>query len=260
MDFSFFFEPPEDTVKGILTVEALAPLSMASGQPGSYYQSLRTPTPHMLYGMLENALGWHIGSGSSKDAHSRESIMKELQKAAKKVNKSNAKSAWLSQFPQSSESKYFSFLQYHLVFDPPVFEPNLLTYDDLWSQNLRDSGRSFFGGSRHYDERLEGTINLARKRDVEFSDRTGYEDVPEDRLDKIEKGAKIKYTSIRSRFPQYYASPKVREYVVPESSYLFYFRTTPKVFAIIAEAVEDPAAPLYLGSNDGWIHATIEKA
>lgn len=260
MDFSFFFDPPELTAGGLLTIEALAPLSMASGQPGSYYQSMRTPSSSMLYGMLENALGWHIGSGSAKDPHCREAIWKNLQKAAKKTNKSAAKTPWLSKPPEPSESKYFSFLQYHLEFDPPVFEPSMLTYDDLWSQSLRDSGRSFFGGSRHYDERLESTINKVKAKEMEFGDRAGFSDVTEEDLAQLPSGAKVKYNSIRPRFPQYYASPKIREYIVPESPYLFSFRCTGKVFDLITAAAADPAAPLYLGSNDGWVEVKIEKS
>lgn len=261
MDFSFFFDPPELTVGGILTIEALAPLSMASGQPGNYYQSLRSPSPHMLYGMLENALGWHF----AEDV--RKGLFKQLQKDAKKANKRQSKSTWLTAQPEPSNSKYFSFLQYHLEFEPSIFEPDTLTYDDLWSQNLRDSGRSFFGGSRHYDASLENTINRVRNKTIEFGDRTGFEDVKPDSLNNLSDGSKVKYTSIRHLFPQYYASlPTVREYVEPVRSnksigdpdYLFRFNTTQKVLEILVDALENPAAPLYLGSNDGWVHARIE--
>lgn len=263
MDFSFFFEPPTHTVSGTLQIEALAPLSMASGHPGNYFQSLRTPSSHMLYGLLENALGWHFAEDIRRD------IFKQLQKDAKKANKSAAKEAWLTALPETSNSKYFSFLQYHLEFEPGIVEPATLTYDDLWSQHLRDSGRSFFGGSRHYDASLEGTINRVRNKTMEFGDRTGFEDVKPDALDSLPDGAKVKYTSVRHLFPQYYASlPTTREYVEPvrankkvgDPDYEFRFNTTRKVLDMLVEALENPSAPLYLGSNDGWVHAKIEKA
>ena len=57
MDLSFFLEPPEFSVTAVLTVEALAPLSMSAAQPGTYYRSQRAPTNAMLYGLLENAMG-----------------------------------------------------------------------------------------------------------------------------------------------------------------------------------------------------------
>ena len=261
MDFSFFFEPPELTAGAILNIEALAPLSMASGHPGNYYQSLRSPKTHMLYGMLENALGWHFAEDVRKD------LFKKLQKNAKKGHKSHAKSPWLTAQPETSDSKYFSFLHYHLEFEPSIFEPETISYDDLWSQLLRDSGRSFFGGSRHYDASLENTINRVRAKAIEFGDRIGFEDIKPDKLDQLQDGAKVKYTSIRPLFPQYYASlPTVREYVEPvrtnkkdgDPDYLFRINTTQKVLDMIIEALENPAAPLYLGTNDGWVHATIE--
>ncbi len=217
----------------------------------------------MLYGMIENALGWHFAEDVRRE------LYKELQKRAKKVNKKEAKSAWLSALPEASDTKYFSFLRYHLEFEPVIFEPATITYDDLWSQQLRDSGRSFFGGSRHYDASLENTINRVRRKAIEFGDRTGFEDVKPEALDALPDGGKVKYTSIRHLFPQYYASlPTVREYVEPvrtgkkigEPDYLFRFNTTVKVLQLLKNALDDPAAPLYLGSNDGWVNATIETA
>lgn len=264
MDFSFFSEVPEHTVSGTLQIEALAPLSMASGHPGNYYQSLRSPTPFMLYGMLENALGWHFAEDI------RKGLFKQLQKDAKKANKSHAKLPWLSALPETSDSKYFSFLQYHLEFEPSIFEPATLTYDDLWSQHLRDPSKSsFFGGSRHYDASLENTINRVRSKNLEFGDKAEFQKVTPEQLDNLPDGSKVKYTSIRHLFPQYYASlPTVREYVEPvrtnkkndEPDYLFRFNTTQKVLDMLVKAIENPAAPLYLGSNDGWINATIETA
>src|SRR6185437_7012396 len=58
----------------ILTIHALAPLSMVAKMPGKYYRSQAEPTEDMLLGMLENALGWHIA-----ETPRRETI-KELQK------------------------------------------------------------------------------------------------------------------------------------------------------------------------------------
>jgi len=269
MDFSFFSEVPEHTVSGTLQIEALAPLSMASGHPGNYYQSLRSPSPHMLYGMLENALGWHFAEDIRKD------LFKQLQKDAKKANKSHAKQPWLSALPEASDSKYFSFLQYHLEFEPCIFEPATLTYDDLWSQHLRNDGANFMGGSKHYDHKLEPLINLSKSQDtskpinkktkkyppyIEFGESPAIHNrLSLEEALAVERGG-IHFKSVRSAYPQYYSSPKKREYVVPQSSYMFRFNTTQKVLEMLVKALENPAAPLYLGSNDGWIHATIEIA
>lgn len=255
MDFTFFFDPPVHSVHLTLEIDSLSPLSMASGQPGNYYQSLRIPTYHMLYGMLENALGWHFAEDIRKD------IFKAMQKTAKKKFRKDAQwasSDWLNAIPESSGVKYFSFLQFHLTFDGPKQEPRVNTYDDLWAQSLRDSGRSFFGGSRHYDALLENVINRVRKGEIEFGDRSEFKDVSLEELDKLPIDAKINYRAIRSLFPQYYTSlPTIREYIEPEEPYVFDIHTTEAVSAKIIKAIENPEAPLYLGANDGWVEAKI---
>lgn len=255
MDFSFFCSPPIHTTKLRLEIDALSPLSMASGQPGNYYQSLRRPTFHMLYGMLENALGWHFSE------EVRRSIFKDLQKTVKKKLKKDkdwSSSEWLNNFPKPSETKFFSFLQYHLAFENLSQEPLAATHDDLWAQSLKDKGRSFFGGSRHYDVLLETVMNRVRKGEVEFGDRSEFKDFSLEELQSLPDGAKINYRSIRPLFPQYYTSlPTIREYIEPNAPYIFNIQATEAVAEMLVQAIESPAAPLYLGSNDGWIEATI---
>ncbi len=257
IDLSFFHDPPVLDTQLTLKIEALSSLSMANGQPGNYYQSQREPTPHMLYGMLENALGWHFAEDIRKD------IFKELQKAAKKQFKKNpggAASDWLNALPETSGSKFFSFLQYHLAILPLAESVNVDTYDDLWSQALRDSGRSFFGGSRHYDATLENTMNRVKDKEVEFGDLSEFKDVDINKIEELPSGTKVNYRSIRPLFPQYYTSlPTKREYVEPRQPYQYTLTATPQVSDMICEAIADPQAPLYLGSNDGWVNVTVQK-
>lgn len=257
MDFSFYHEPPVLNTQLLLEVEALSSLSMANGQPGNYYQSQRVPTPHMLYGMLENALGWHF----AEDV--RKGIFKELQKVTKKKFRKDlewATSDWLTALPKLSGSKFFSFLQYHLTIQSLTESVEVETYDDLWAQALRDSGRSFFGGSRHYDALLEDVINRAKKKEIEFGDRSEFKDVDIEAITTSPEGAKVNYRSIRPLFPQYYTSlPTIREYVDPKQSYSYTLTTTQLVHRILIEAIENPEAPLYLGTNDGWVHVTIKE-
>ena len=257
MDFSFYQEPPVLDTQLLLEVEALSSLSMANGQPGNYYQSQRAPTTHMLYGMLENALGWHFAEDVRKE------IFKELQKVTKKKFRKDpewAISDWLTALPELSGSKFFSFLQYHLTILPLNESIDVETYDDLWSQALRDSGRSFFGGSRHYDASLESIINRVRRKEIEFGDRSEFKDVAIEAINELPEGLKVNYRSIRPMFPQYYTSlPTTREYVNPQQPYCYTLSTTQQVKTILQAAIEDPEAPLYLGTNDGWVHLTLEE-
>lgn len=255
IDLQFFLEPPELTVKGVLTIEALAPLSMVAAQPGKYYRSQPTPTNNMLYGLIENALGWHLHEDLRKKAI--DALKKRLKKEFKK-NTDWSNSNWIVAKPERSEVGYLSLLQYHLKFTDTIFQPAVITYDDLWSQQLRDMGRSFFGGSKHYDVSLSELINREKQQRIEFGDRAEFQDYPEGELDNLPDGSKIKYKSIRSRFPQYYVSPTVREYVIPSSSYLIGLDTTPTVSKLLSLAFKDPAGPLYLGSNDGWVEVNYD--
>jgi CRISPR-associated protein Cas5 len=61
-DLNFLLEEPDFSTKAKLTIDALAPLSMVTSMPGKYYRSQPEPTDEMLYGLLENALGWHIST------------------------------------------------------------------------------------------------------------------------------------------------------------------------------------------------------
>lgn len=256
IDLQFFLEPPELPVKGLLTIDALAPLSMVAAQPGKYYRSQPHPTNHMLYGLLENALGWHLHDDLRKQTMDglKKRLKKELRKNADWIN-----SEWVAAKPETSEVGYISLLQYHLKFSDTLLQPAVSSYDDLWSQQLRDTGRSFFGGSKHYDASLSDLLNREKQGLIEFGDRAEFQNYSEGELDKLPDGSKIKYTAIRSKFPQYYVSPTVREYVIPSRPYLIGLDTTETLSKLLHCAFEDPAGPLYLGSNDGWVEVNYQE-
>ena len=149
IDLQFFLEPPDLTTKALLQIEALAPLSMVAAQPGSYYRSQPAPTEFMLHGMLENALGWHLHETVRKQT--MDGLKKRIKKQSKRL-KTWADSPWMVDKPVGSPDVGFvSLLQYHVHFTGLAEPVPVYSYDDLWSQHLRDTGRSFFGGSRHYD-------------------------------------------------------------------------------------------------------------
>lgn len=260
IDLSFFTEPPELEQRLTLEIAALAPLSMVSAQPGSYFRSEISPTVDMIHGLLENALGWHF------EDKTRRLIFKALQKAAKKKhskNKSYKNSDWLIGKPMESGSGYFSLLQYHLSLEEVKVDMQPLSYDDLWSMHLRTKGDSFIGGSRSYDNSLEGLISLSRKKlrgeddkdlppAITFGDKKGFVNLSLKELQQITEG-KIKTTSLKPYFPHYYVSPKVRGYVIPKYNYVYKATCSRKLANLIAHAIKYPEGPLYLGSNDGWV-------
>lgn len=132
VDLGFLLQPPDFSTNAILTIEALAPLSVVPAMPGEFYCSQLEPTKEMLYGMLENILGWHF----SKEE--RKSIQKTLQKRFGKLN--------------SSQTDFVSILQVHLRF-AGAFLPNAQYYYDFGSFHLKHQDKRHISGSRNHDHR-----------------------------------------------------------------------------------------------------------
>ena len=256
MDLSFFLEPPAHDTAAILTIEALAPLSMSTAQPGTYYRSQRAPTEAMLYGLLENALGIHLPAGE------RKKTLKRLRKAAKKKlgrGHELKETPWIKgRSDAESGSGFVSLLQHHLTFGTSYL-PEVTSFDDLWGRHTHGKGTSFPGGSRHHDARLISLVNRSSKGDIAFGDRAGYKIREPDKLaEPVPSGAKVHVNAIRPQFPQYYSSPTPREYVIPERPYRYRLQTNEALAQQIQSALQDPAGALYLGNSDGWVDADLE--
>lgn len=278
LDLSFYLEPPELTVSGKLEITPLAPLSMVSAQPGTYFRTELTPPVQMVYGLLENALGWHFPVNNSKDGNqlgpTRGEILKGLTKHAKKLHGKNEAfkgSDWLSGKPATAaKSKFFSLLQYHLTLGKSEIPSDLMTYDDLWSMHLRDRGMNYIGGSRIYDHRLEDLITKLRSSSAEFK-KMETKDAKERAAEKYELGdrkefvripleelvttdeRKINAGSLGGRYPMYYVSPKKRGFVVTDKTYYLPVRTTNKLADLLERSLTNPVAPTYLGTSEGWV-------
>jgi CRISPR-associated protein Cas5 len=260
LDFTFFLEPPVLTHEAVLTVEALAPLSMVAAQPGSYFRSQPAPTNQMLYGMLENALGWHLENQRKAEPLDRKRLIQALRKKIpRETKKSDAwrESLWLTEQPPRSSNAFFSLLRYHLRFTLRHV-PEVTHYDDLWTRLAR-RGDDFIGGSRNYDHRLEPLIGMLRQKKAKLSSKgsakiRNADDIPA----QFEPGVTVYQGALKSAFPEYYYSPTPREYVCPKGVYRFRVQTTPTLANLLRGSVAAPASPLYLGSNDGWVEAHWE--
>lgn len=256
IDLKFFLEPPELSEKGKIVIEALSPLSMTTTQPGTYYRSQSSPTVNMIYGMIENALGWHFGP---KD---RTMLLKELRIAAKKkLDRSDSlkNTEWITgKEDDESGVGFMSILQHHLKFVGPHIEPETMHFDDLWARHVRGSGATFPGGSRNYDVSLERIINMEKQKLISFGDSAKHNIRDQKKLKGVSEDDKVHLNAIRPHFPQFYTSPTPREYVLPKGSYVFSVKTTESLKEKIRAALENPVSPIYLGTNDGWVEASWE--
>ncbi len=235
LDLSMLRAAPDFSSRAFLSVDALAPLSMVAKMPGKYYRSQPEPTDGMLLAMLENALGWHI-STKERDALLRVLAHRHQQTA------------------QRSGVGFGSILQWHVQIVAREI-PDSMHYDDLWAQHLR--GSSFPDGSRNYDSAMIPLMNAKRRGDITTGDTADARREPE-LLHDFQKGDKINIALLRPHFPQYYASPTPREYIVPDKAFRFTVATSPALMPLLEAAIANPAAPLYLGSNDGWVDAAWE--
>jgi CRISPR-associated protein Cas5 len=278
IDLSYYLEPPVLTVSGTIEVLPLAPLSMVSAQPGTYFRTELVPPVQMVYGLIENALGWHLPVNKSKEGIQtgpiRSDVLKGLAKRAKKLHGKKQQykgSDWLSGKPaETSKSKYFSLLQYHLQIDRAEVPTDLMTYDDLWSMHLRDRGMNFIGGSRIYDHRLEDLITNLRTSAAKFKamdnkeaksradekyevgDRKEFVRIPIEELTTTDE-RKINAGSLGDRYPMYYVSPKKRGFVVTHQPYCMNVQTTKTVSKLLTQKLNEPTAPTYLGTSEGWV-------
>ena len=234
-DLSLLLDEPDFSIRAVLEIEALAPLSMVAKMPGKYYRSQPKPTDHMLWGMLENALGWHISDAERKQ------LFAKLKKQHKLKDVSG------------SGVGYQSLLQWHVRFGLVVVPP-LMHYDDLWIRHARDRGKPFIGGSRNYDAQIIPFMNFSGSEEnkIRFSD-SAKADKSSDAINSTEIDREIHYNTVGKFFPQYYQSPTPREYVEPQSPYMVVVETSDAMMQLLHDAVDNPAAPLYLGSNDGWV-------
>ena len=258
IDLSFFLEPPDFDTTAVLTIEALAPLSMTATQPGTYYRSQPAPTEAMLYGLLENALGWHFPKKV------RSNVLKELRSEAKSElgrGHPRKKEPWITGDDDvESGSGFASLLQHHLEFKMSAL-PDTMHFDDLWARHVHRKD-DYEGGSRANDYRVEALYNQLKDDESEasFVSSKGAADIsePDKLLGELPSDVSIRQEELKPFFPFYYTSPTPREYVIPEGPYRYRARTTDTLAAQIEDALDDPAAPLYLGNNDGWVEAEWE--
>lgn len=230
-DLSILFQKPEKDKQVILTIEPLAPLSIVSTLPGSYYKSLDKPTKANLCGMFENVMGWHIGQ---KD---RSKIFKKMKQVYKKAYR-------VTDFEvETSAVGYTSLLGHLFEVELPVCPVPACRYEDIWKQQLYRDGYAHPNGTPNLDYKL-----IRLKENLEKKDNGT---VTNDAIGKFFKEHK-------SKFPMYYTSPRKREFIVLEGNYQFKLSMSSHLFEALSQSIiENNIA--YLGTNEGWVNLKLEE-
>ncbi len=245
IDLSILNQRPEKDMQVILSIDPLAPLSIVSTFPGSYYKSQNVPTKANLCGIFENVMGWHLGKKE------RSAIHKETKKFYKKKFKIN-------EIEKTQSAVGYTSLIGHL-FDielPHFYPPIDCRYDDLWTQQMK-----------HNDKRhMDGTANLSWQviQDKSWLKKELKAIDDNDKFDKKEK-KNLKDKLINDfvannleRLPMYYTSPTAREFIIVNQPYQIKLLINEHLFNMLNDCFEEYNIA-YLGTNEGWVDLSIKE-
>ena len=236
LDLSILEKIPEPNLKVILEIEPLAPLSMVSELPGSYYKTLKSPDKKMLCGLFENILGWHI------DLADRKAIIKELLALRKKQAKKNPQLEFVD---RTKGSTYSPLLMDYFEIVLPII-PALGFYDDLWSKAYRRADAIVHP---------KGTFNL----DYGIMPLKRQQPRDKDKPQKIDNVALFDFFKKNvDSYPLYYSTPTSREYIFVKDKYKIQIEIDSDLFKMLCDrlAFENIG---YLGNSEGWIDLKFEQ-
>lgn len=241
LDLSILEKIPEPNLKVILEIEPLAPLSMVSDLPGSYYKSLKSPDKKMLCGLFENILGWHI------DLADRKAIVKELTALRKKQAKKNSQLEFVD---RTKGSTYTPLLMDYFNIDLPVIPQQLSHYDDLWSRAFRrtDSYRHTFGTRYINSSFIERWNKIKERVDGDKKRSSTEKEGLKDRL----------FRRYMENFPMFYSTPTKREFINFGGNFQLKLSIDSHLFKQLKVHLQTNNIG-YLGSSEGWINITIKE-
>lgn len=242
IDLSILRKLPELKTQAVLAIRPLAPLSMVSELPGSFYKTLKYPSKKMLCGLFENMLGWHF------DNSLRLEIFKDMVKVRKKQKIELKK----EQFIQGST--YLPLLMDYFDISGNIslkeFK-SIFNYSDLWNRGYRRSdSNKHMNGCRNIDASLVAErYNLFTK----WKDLSSKE--AESKKDEW-------FKNNIGKIPCFYILSTPREYI--------YFDAVMEIPLVLDVTLADLLLPetgikikmsniCYLGNNEGWVDVIIKK-
>lgn len=231
LDIRLLKKIPELDKDIILEIEPLAPLSMVSDLPGSYYKTLKSPSKKMLCGLFENILGWHF------DGADRTEIFKELKKIRKKQR--------ITIPEESNGSTFLPLLMEYFEVKLEMF-PMPMHFDDYWSRAFRRADAIVHP---------KGTFNLSYELIPEKRNLPRNEKKPKQVEDKsLEKF----FIDNKESFPLFYSSPTGREYIQIDGKYQFKISINSTLYQILIEKLSSYNIG-YLGNSEGWVDIKFKE-
>lgn len=231
LDITLLKKIPELNRNIILEIEPLAPLSMVSELPGSYYKTLKAPSKKMLCGLFENILEWHF------DAADRKEIFKELKKLRRKQN--------VILPGESQGSTYLPLLMEYFEIGLTMF-PSPIHFDDYWSRAFRRADAIVHP---------KGTFNMSYELISEKRSLPRNEKKPKQVEDK---SLEVFFIENKDRFPLYYSSPTGREYIQIDGEYQFKIDIDNVLYQMLINKLLYVNIG-YLGNSEGWVNIKIKE-
>ena len=227
---------PTLNAHAIVCIRPLAPLSMVSDMPGSYYKTLNKPDKKMLCGLFENILGWRI------DSADRKQLYKELKKIRQR-QKVDFKDKY-------SGSTYQPLLMEYFEIDGEIeidqFK-GVCFYDDLWSRNFRRSdSNKHINGCRNADYRI-----IAQKYQT-------FREIDDADLKDKEKEKDGWFKKNIGSYPYYYSSPTKREFISIDGVFKLRLSVNKDLLLLLTQNVQSNNIG-YLGNTEGWVDLKIES-
>jgi len=252
IDLSILKKLPELQTQAVLVIRPLAPLSMVSELPGSFYKTMKYPSKKMLCGLFENMLGWHF------DNQLRLEIFKDMVKARRKQKIDLKK----EQFIQGSI--YIPLLmEFFSLNGTPWYEPlkpfeegdvGFIYYTDLWSRARRRYNTYVqVNGSRHIS--LDVIKELHDEIMHSDSDSININKEIDNWLKSPDKSNREKYNW--QKIPFYYYTPVSREYIEIHGIIKIPINIDADLFSLLKENINNSAT--YLGNSEGWVEVEITK-
>lgn len=238
IDLSILKKLPELKTQAVLSIRPLAPLSMVSELPGSFYKTMKYPSKKMLCGLFENMLGWHF------DNKLRLEIFKDMVKVRKK-QKIDLKKEQLIH-----GSTYLPLLMdyFDILGNISLIEfKSMFNYSDLWNRGYRRSdSNKHLNGCRNID------VSLVAERYNLF---TNWKDLPS----KESESKKDEWFKNNiGRIPSFYTSPTPREYICLDAVMEIPLMLDVN-FAELLLAEAKISNICYLGNSEGWVNIKIKE-
>ena len=239
IDLSILKKLPELKTQAVLSIRPLAPLSMVSELPGSFYKTMKYPSKKMLCGLSENMLGWHF------DNKLRLEIFKDMVKVRKK-QKIDLKKEQLIH-----GSTYLPLLMdyFDILGNISLIEfKSMFNYSDLWNRGYRrPESNIHLNGCRNID------VSLVAERYNLF---TKWNDLTSKKESKAKKDEWVKNNI--GKIPYFYTSPTPREYICLDAVMEIPLMLDAN-FAELLLAEAKISNICYLGNSEGWVNIKIKE-